>query len=1500
METKYQYFRSHSSLVRLKVTQNPTSGLCYIFWGDLRVAFPGIARVQDGDVFVPFMRCYREYRLKPFRIEYIPDSVLDIVYKDEANPDIKLKAALRASKRKTKEPHGLGVKEREYHQISSETEQDLKDNIGCPLAEPLSIGQQQQLTESTSEAPVSLPFVVEFDPSLPSPSLSPSPSPSPLPRTPDSFAAELLEQRDDNPSTNSSINIDLVATLNTLGSTNETAAAGQTSHESSDLTIQTSSESRSGTAIPSEASSLPIATVGAPAKPSSPSIAQSLRMENSTTSNESKLNTVMSLVKGLSLQVAGSAVHKEVHEAAAKHSVTLSNIETILPGTGRVVDAGVFSGSVMYSVAEANLMGQRELALAKASQTAAKYPELCTAQVSDGASKKEAIDRSTLDAIESGKVESLQDNQKSESRRQAHPSRQKKQQKSLSKQKPQNQNQQQASISPQSTVVSKPAQEKPSVVNATLTTSKAQAQAAPMVNPYSLLTNAMPLLLQSGLFSEYTGSLTASNDTRANALVDVITSYKETEDLVAFNRMNYRYQRTPLRQGSEKVANEKDGAATAIPSNKSNVDEWTEIGQLLKVFTQAAAKGNLRVGDRMGLQLERKLYDLEKRIVTQPELKSKVQSVSDSFWESQQKLTPLRNARIQMRARTLVEQRLALTENIVPNMFVILPVSLETNPVQLRLYFLCQCQGDPRCNAHVDKGEEMALEGEEKPAALPSHFGHLTNHPGYDLVFDQQLVLVCGLYMFDLLEIMKYGVTLEDVYVEQDDDDDEDGENEDTGCNSMLRTNDRRKLKTITIPPLNPHGSRSEAELYHRVNYALVHIMSGRCVESSPDSLKAFLKGLTQEINLPSRDESLGGMIRVLSSQGSARWLCEYHYNALHRAPRMSAFVRLIEGQKAVPIFWECHLGQVQVLFPSRKELRVFLNILKTLRAPIQDLTLMLDWPLSALDLQQLQQSLHAFAVNIPSIRICLGKGSIPEEAEVFKKAQLGLIASMVARREVHLFLLEDARPLQDEWDASTRLFANHKELNFDNWERYPNTRAVVVKDSSGYIKLSIVVESTKAGLELVKRYFGGENKSSVLMGLQLYANKHDAVKYEFKDGIMTDICLSATSSSPKKLLNVSNIELLQFKVLTKQDRNEFESILKRNSTICEVEVHCSMEIMPEIFTLLKKWRRGHSRPPSVRIEHEETKLWWVQELFNCGPPTLELSVQDPIGLGPILEMVAPELRTFEGPLLDSQAAIFLNVVRKRGCNLTELDLDISYFTPAGFDSISKVVEMSRLEMLGIMVSSRTPACIQQEALVQHQGGPQNLAIISPTMDWGRIAYFIMRVRNVSRSLQFIGADVNEILHNLQPRVDLAQLAALKKIEIYGGKSVSLDPTIGLPMIVSMLNKVALWTVKFVDIRIDPDSWVEILGAINYHRLIWLDIRQSGFGPEQMACLVEKIPKKSTLKKLYIRMGARPTNKQLQQWRAGLAKKTMNLNFLCEMDERAPNEIGMRVRDIRF
>ncbi|KAG0200088.1 hypothetical protein BGX28_006758 [Mortierella sp. GBA30] len=81
-ETVYQSFRSPKDArpIKIPAVQHPTTGEHYVIWSDITDCFPGVLRVQHGDLFVPFLRNQNLYRVKPHGIRYHPEVVLEIVY----------------------------------------------------------------------------------------------------------------------------------------------------------------------------------------------------------------------------------------------------------------------------------------------------------------------------------------------------------------------------------------------------------------------------------------------------------------------------------------------------------------------------------------------------------------------------------------------------------------------------------------------------------------------------------------------------------------------------------------------------------------------------------------------------------------------------------------------------------------------------------------------------------------------------------------------------------------------------------------------------------------------------------------------------------------------------------------------------------------------------------------------------------------------------------------------------------------------------------------------------------------------------------------------------------------------------------------------------------------------------------------------------------------------------------------------------------------------------
>ncbi|KAF9148190.1 hypothetical protein BG015_010082 [Linnemannia schmuckeri] len=83
----FQTFRSRPGLghglVRIPVVRHPIQGDLYIIWSDIRHCFPGVARIQFDNIYVPMLRDDKTLlRVKPHGIRYHAGIVLDVIYDD--------------------------------------------------------------------------------------------------------------------------------------------------------------------------------------------------------------------------------------------------------------------------------------------------------------------------------------------------------------------------------------------------------------------------------------------------------------------------------------------------------------------------------------------------------------------------------------------------------------------------------------------------------------------------------------------------------------------------------------------------------------------------------------------------------------------------------------------------------------------------------------------------------------------------------------------------------------------------------------------------------------------------------------------------------------------------------------------------------------------------------------------------------------------------------------------------------------------------------------------------------------------------------------------------------------------------------------------------------------------------------------------------------------------------------------------------------------------------
>ncbi|KAF9125293.1 hypothetical protein BGX30_000527 [Mortierella sp. GBA39] len=170
----YQTFRSHGTLVRLKARTGhlipSVSPSKYIFWSDLRVAFPGILRVQHEDIIVTYMRDDNERRIKPFRIECVPGAILDVVY--NPSPSIARTAANAPSKvdsidksagsKSTKQHHGQDKKQELNNSLGMTGPSHSNHSAAVPQQSSL-VSIVQPITSKTTTTPTTNSIDISLD-----------------------------------------------------------------------------------------------------------------------------------------------------------------------------------------------------------------------------------------------------------------------------------------------------------------------------------------------------------------------------------------------------------------------------------------------------------------------------------------------------------------------------------------------------------------------------------------------------------------------------------------------------------------------------------------------------------------------------------------------------------------------------------------------------------------------------------------------------------------------------------------------------------------------------------------------------------------------------------------------------------------------------------------------------------------------------------------------------------------------------------------------------------------------------------------------------------------------------------------------------------------------------------------------------------------------------------------------------------------------------------------
>ncbi|KAG0337410.1 hypothetical protein BG004_007661 [Podila humilis] len=441
-------------------------------------------------------------------------------------------------------------------------------------------------------------------------------------------------------------------------------------------------------------------------------------------------------------------------------------------------------------------------------------------------------------------------------------------------------------------------------------------------------------------------------------------------------------------------------------------DGLVNTTHLFQVFIQASSKGHLTIADRIGLQLNRQLEDLETKLDMGSQLRPQFAQLCKALADTQRSLQQIREPLIQNRIYLILSQKLGMLEHTYPRAFVILPSTDDPSCTDYRIHFLCECQ---------DYSEVP------NSCGVPRHL-HLTNAEGYEVRNLERLVRVFGSYMLDFLNMLKYGVSFEG----------------------------------SVIPPLE-----AGSPLLAKVNRAMEFVME-TCDEDREDA-RPRIDSLYLHLKPEDRDEpSLGGLRRFILEEGFLFWMCQDHFNQLGF---QRAIARLHELCSQCPGYYKDDaLGLTHVLIGDRIQAE---NIYIALEAnpSVFDLGLILDWRLTVQDYDRLLQTLHI--CRIPSVRIFSAESKDKTEEE--KKSAESLLATVLQDSSIQRFQLGEFTSQLHKFDLLSQMSILQCTLDLAEWRRNSLSMATVVRDCHKLTSISLYHPPIAQSLVWIKKLMGPE-----------------------------------------------------------------------------------------------------------------------------------------------------------------------------------------------------------------------------------------------------------------------------------------------------------------------------------------------------------------------------------------------------------------------------------------
>ncbi|KAF9923744.1 hypothetical protein FBU30_006204 [Linnemannia zychae] len=1381
---EYQCFRSRGELVRVQLSSLPSAPtIRYVFWGDLRMCFPGIVRVQHKDIFVPFMRGKNEFRLKPLRIQHIPD-ILDVIYEDQ-----------------------------------------LQDSHPKPCRVVAPIPSSSKRSQSPSAITSKQPSTISSNPSSSSdslqhqaPSVSALKNLAPTAPTQDKTKSSVADRstpyppKQEQSATRNHINNALEQSRRiSLGNQQSTTKGNDA--DVGVLSVKTLLEDlnhlQSGWRQPEmEKIAQPVRHTMKPA--------ELLALEQALGQGKNPHDLIQDKIRELMqrIQIPGQKPGlQKVQKKVVKSSVQKPTPKQV---PGRLRDL-IHVPENSDSTEIENIAIEEFIKLSNQSS-------IPTARMDRPIDANKQETNNHLDQLTTEKLKDETAATKGSNHEvdyiPTHDNSIKENGNSLS------------SKDTESTNIS---------VDSTLKYTKATIESS---EPPTSATLTTDLTINSTRESSPPDILNSTQDrvlwlSKSNSISDssiLVTSPSTNRTLSVANKRSQKTSKTNAKQDVPSPSTAIVSIGTAINGNLSSVSQRAEAtaveqngivqeeteeekqaresalinyelareglvatARLFEAFIQASAKGHLSVADRIGLELNRQLRELEAKLGHNSLLRPEFAHLCNALSETQRSLALIREPLIHSRIQAVLAEKMGILDQQVPRIFIILPKP--GCPGEFRVHFLCECS---------------EYDGTPKNGKVPKHI-HLTVHTGYDIQHKRQFMETYGAYMLDFLNLFKHGVSLD----------------------------------IMTMLPLDP-SSKLLAWIHESMEYLL------DVPTTAEQHNNGWLRDMASYLQVNPRESCIGSLYRVVSEEGDTRWICREHYEHLQLNIINDKFEKLSKNFKVT--YSDPHHSLFHFHLSDREQAEYLYTELEQ-NPSIQDLGLLLDWTITPKDLSRVLEILKR--LTIPVIRLFLQRPERPDDS--LKTSKDTLYAYMLGNMTVQVFLMGEIAVNFKRTEPRARLMRVRRDMELKHGARDMFTTLTIIRGSQKQTNISLVYHSVERGLEMVKKHMGAN--FSLLTKLDIDTGDKELAKIMFKNGETIQLHLRALTPGSNYLLLSSLIRSLNISIWEPHHIPELEKIIKRNQGMDSLDITGPHKIMVSVYNMIKSQFRTHPSLTKVTMKFDGITLNF--SLDEHGEPMIELQTFITTGLDEIINAAAGDLGVFFGQPSDSHAKIF---EISTGSNHMNFDTIANKSEPKENEGNAEdgsslenaeVITPSRLKMLNLDLSDMTKSGLESFARVinsSYKLEKLDLRIYcsrDAEMDWESFGMFMNRVSHKITGLLIKGPQFNSLLEQFVIKIPdpVKMLTSLTVFEIRGAGELLTVSDGDEQAIAQSQSRPIQWTaveqqyfnwinaierlpklthLSFRQVWIDAAGWEKIMDAMNFFKLIRVDIQDANFGTSQM------------------------------------------------------------------